>query len=200
MQLTHLTAAGFIPGLAYMLSHHTGLSINGLQLLNPSITCPGLDTSKLYYMIGTITDNGLGTTLTTTISTTTTRTTTTTLSALTHSLTMPGIIDNYNSFYKISSGNQCDTIAKAHSISIAQLRSWNSEINNNCSNLWLDYYICIHVPSIITMLLGALTPTSNPSGPTPYGDSCWSIYTKVGVILTQLCEWNIGLNAACSNL
>jgi LysM repeat protein len=47
---------------------------------------------------------------------------------------MPGIVDNCDGFYKVSSGDQCDTIAKANGISTAQLKSWNSEIND--STIW----------------------------------------------------------------
>lgn len=152
MQLTHLAAAGLIPGLACALSRRAvecsfttsaakgdtcesfastwGLSVDSLQQLNPGIICPGLDMSKLYCVTGTVTDDGPGTTLTTTTSTTT-RTTTTTSSAPTNSPTMPGIADNCDGFYKNSSCDQCDTIAKAHGISTAQLKSWNSEINDS---------------------------------------------------------------------
>ena len=38
-----------------------------------------------------------------------------------------------NRFYKI----QCAP-ASRNGINVAQLRSWNSEINTACSNLWLD--------------------------------------------------------------
>ncbi|KAB8067108.1 hypothetical protein BDV29DRAFT_186741 [Aspergillus leporis] len=240
MQLTHLAAAGFIPGLACALSRRAvecsfttsaakgdtcqsfasnwGLSVDGLQQLNPGITCPGLDTSKLYCVIGTVTDDGPGTTLTTTTSTTTTtRTTTTTSSAPTKSPIMPGIADNCDGFYKISSGDQCDTIAKAHGISTAQLRSWNSEINNSCSNLWLDYYICVHVPGATTTAPGTPEPTADPgSGPSPQlpgiinncdgffkvssGDTCDSITKAHGISTTQFKSWNTGINDNCSNL
>jgi LysM repeat protein len=44
---------------------------------------------------------------------------------------MPGIAENRDGFYKISSGDQCDTIAKAYGISTAQLLSWNNEIDDS---------------------------------------------------------------------
>ncbi|GFF60082.1 hypothetical protein IFM46972_11536 [Aspergillus udagawae] len=43
---------------------------------------------------------------------------------------MPGISENCDGFYKISSGDQCDTIAKARGISMAKLKSRNSAIND----------------------------------------------------------------------
>ena len=48
---------------------------------------------------------------------------------------MPCIADNCDSFYKVQSGDQYDSIAQEHSISVAQFRAWNTEINASCSNL-----------------------------------------------------------------
>ncbi|KAA8652421.1 uncharacterized protein ATNIH1004_001325 [Aspergillus tanneri] len=183
-----------------------GLSVDTLQQLNPGITCPNFDTNKLYCVIGTVSDNTPSTTLTTT---------TTTEPAPGNFPTMPGVADNCDSFYKVLSGDQCDTIAAKHSISVAQFKSWNSEINNDCTNLWLDYYVCVHV-SGATTTSQAPKPTDEPSGPTPQmpgivdkcksfhliedGNNCWSIYTDAGITFAQFRAWNTEINAACSNL
>ncbi|CEL06011.1 hypothetical protein ASPCAL07123 [Aspergillus calidoustus] len=114
---------------------------------------------------------------------------------------MPGIAENCDAFYLISSGDQCDSIASRHSITVDQLNSWNSEINDNCSNLWLGYYICVHVPGATTTQPPNPGPTEDPSTPTlqmpgivencqsfhliESGDSCWSIYTEAGITLAQ---------------
>ncbi|KAL2821619.1 hypothetical protein BJX63DRAFT_378708 [Aspergillus granulosus] len=240
MQLTHVVAVGLAPALVSALSRRAvdcsfsvpasagdtcetlagswGLDVEALQHLNPGITCPGLDTSKTYCVIGTVTDEP-GTTLTTTASsrtTTTTTATTTTKSATTttttapsNSPTMPGIVDNCDGFYKVSSGDQCDTIAKAHGITTAQVLSWNSEINESCSNLWLDYYICVHVPGTTTSS-SSPEPTEDPSGPTPQlpgivdncdgfyqvssGDSCDSIAQANGISTAQFKQWNTAID------
>jgi hypothetical protein len=42
---------------------------------------------------------------------------------------MPGLAADCDGFYKISSGDQCDTIARKQGITTAQFLSWNSEIN-----------------------------------------------------------------------
>ncbi|KAL5335499.1 hypothetical protein BJX70DRAFT_410391 [Aspergillus crustosus] len=156
-----------------------GLTISTLQQLNPGITCPNLDTSQSYCVIGTVTEDPEepGTTLTTTTCSTTTTTTTTmtttttTSSAPSNSPTMPGIAENCDAFYLIS-------------ITVDQLKSWNSEINDNCSNLWLGYYICVHVP-------GATTTSAAPE---PIITSAYSISVN------QLRSWNSEINADCSNL
>ncbi|KAA8649671.1 hypothetical protein EYZ11_013425 [Aspergillus tanneri] len=176
-----------------------GLSVDALQQLNPGITCPNLDTSKSYCVIGTVTDDPPSTTRATT--------TTTTEPAPSNSPTMPGIAKNCDGFYKVSSGDQCDTIATKHGISVAHFRSWNSEIND-------DYYVCVHVPGAATTSQGP-KPTK-PPGPTPQmpgivdncksfhlikdGDNYCSIYTNVGITFAQFRAWNREINEACSNL
>lgn len=163
MQLIYLLAAGLVPALASALVRRDvdcifnmtpssgdtcesfagawGLSVSDFQALNPGVTCPALDPTQLYCVMGTVIDPP-GTTLTTTTTTTTTTTkppttttttttkkTTTTISATGPTPTMPGIADNCDGFYKISSGDLCDTIAQKHGITVAQLRSWNSQID-----------------------------------------------------------------------
>lgn len=115
-----------------------GLSVDDLKKLNPAIACPDLDISKSYCVIGTVTEDP--TTSTTSTSTVTTTTTTTTTEAPTSTTTkptsttepqMPGIADNCDAFYKVKSGDQCDTIAKANNISEEQLKNWNTEIDDS---------------------------------------------------------------------
>ncbi|KAL4860947.1 hypothetical protein BDV12DRAFT_191404 [Aspergillus spectabilis] len=306
MHSIHLLAAGLLPALVSALSRRDveclftttpgssdtcqtfastwGLSVSELQELNPGISCPSLDASQSYCVIGTVTDTLPGTTLTTTTSRTTTtitRTTTTTTTtqppttanptcgtiAQRYGITtaqllswnseinadctnlwldyyicihvpdstttskaapepteetstptplMPGTADNCDEFYQVVSGDQCGTIAQAHGIPVGQFRSWNTEINADCTNLWVDYYVCVHVPGTTTTVPATPEPTEDPTGPTPQlpgtvsncksfhliesGDSCWSIYTEAGITLAQLRQWNSHIDAACSNL
>jgi hypothetical protein len=48
---------------------------------------------------------------------------------------MPGIAENCDAFYLILSGDQCDSIASRHSITVDQLKSRNSEINDSLPSL-----------------------------------------------------------------
>jgi hypothetical protein len=101
-----------------------GLSVDILQQLNPGMNYPELDTSKSYCVIGTVIedpDQSI-TAPTTTTHTTTTKSTTATTTA-------PSIAENCDAFHKISSGDQCGTIAARYSITVDKLKSWNSEIN-----------------------------------------------------------------------
>lgn len=58
---------------------------------------------------------------------------------------MPGIVPNCKKFYKVKSGDSCYTIYTSAGITLAQFRKWNKEISADCSNLWLDYYVCVGV-------------------------------------------------------
>ena len=146
MHLTALLAVGAVPAMGAALapravncdfattadagatcasfSSSWGLSVTDLQKLNPGITCPNLDTSKSYCVVGTATDEPTPSTSTTTTATQPT----TTDSAPSNSPTMPGIASNCDGFHKVSSGDQCDTIAKKYSITEAQFKSWNSQV------------------------------------------------------------------------
>lgn len=136
-----------------------GLSVDDLKKLNPAIACPDLDTSKSYCVIGTVTEDppststastststsvststststsASATTVTTTTTSTTTQppTSTTTKPTSTNEPQMPGIAENCDAFYKVQSGDQCDTITQANSISEEQFKSWNDEINDSTS-------------------------------------------------------------------
>lgn len=81
----------------------------------------------------------------------------------------------------------------------------------DCTNLWLDYYICIHVPTTTTTTQP--TPTSDPSPKMPgivtnckafyevtSGDTCYSIARAHGISFDQLRAWNTALDSGCTNL
>ncbi|PWY82543.1 LysM domain-containing protein [Aspergillus eucalypticola CBS 122712] len=232
MQLKYLTIAGLAPGLSCALSKRTiecsfttdvskgdtcDSFADGLQQLNPGITCPDLDTTKSYCVNGTVSDDAPSTMSTTTMSATTTAKssvptpttiTTTTAAVPTNSPAMPGIVDNCDEFYKVSFGDHCDTIAET---------CWNSEINDSCSNLWLDYYICLHGPGSTATTPETPEPTEDPgSSPTPQmpgivehcdeyykvasGDKCEAISKSYDISTAQFKSWNTKVNDDCSNL
>jgi hypothetical protein len=77
-------------------------------------------------VIGTVTGDS-SPTITTTTPTTTAPTVTKPVT--TYEPTMPGIADNCDVFYQVSSGDQYDVIAAKYGISEVQLRSCNSQID-----------------------------------------------------------------------
>jgi LysM repeat protein len=124
---------------------------------------------------------------------------------------MPGVDPKCSRFHKIKSGDQCDSIAASAGISVAQLKSWNTEINAACSNLWLDYYVCTLVP-------GAVLPTTTSTAPTPSnsptmpgaasncnkwhkivsGNTCETIAAKNTITVAQFRKWNTQINTSMS--
>ncbi|KAK4136081.1 carbohydrate-binding module family 50 protein [Trichocladium antarcticum] len=193
--------------------------------INPGVTCPTLEAGKAYCVAGESTPDATSTStsaqpqVTTTSTSTTipspTPPTSTTTPPVTPSNTpaMPGIAENCDGFYKIKSGDQCGSIAAGNGISIDQLKAWNAGINAECSNLWVDYYVCIHIP-------GAEPPSTTTAAPAPSnspampgvaencdgfykiksGDQCGTIASGNGISIDQLKAWNTGINAECSNL
>lgn len=219
-----------------------GQSVDELKKLNPGITCPNLDTSKTYCVIGTVTADptssspsssfsSTSTTLKTT--TTTTKVSTTSSSTSTSSSTtaapapsnspaMPGLAANCDGFYKVASGDSCDTIASKNGITTTQFKTWNTEINAECSNLWLDYYVCVHVPGAVTQKPTTTTKATSTSTTAPAatnspqmpgivsncdgyhkvasGDQCGTIAAKYGITTDEFLSYNSYINAQCSNL
>ncbi|KAF5486479.1 LysM domain-containing protein [Colletotrichum fructicola] len=219
------------------LASSWGISVNEFININPGVTCPNLEAGKNYCVVGEFTPDepttspskpSSTTSSTTTKPTTTsqpsttlrTTTTTTAPSGPTVSPVMPGVVDNCDGFYKVQSGDNCDIIAQKNGITVAQLKTWNTDINAGCTNLWADYYICTHVPgaAVPTTTMRTTTTTTAAPGPTvspvmpgaaancdryykiQSGDGCDSVASKAGITVAQLKAWNTEINASCSNL
>ncbi|KAK3947973.1 hypothetical protein QBC32DRAFT_382526, partial [Pseudoneurospora amorphoporcata] len=221
-----------------------GQSVDELKSLNPGTADREPAGHKIYCVIGTVTADptpsspsstfsSTSTTLkttTTTVSTTTTKVSTTSSSTSTSSSTiaapassnspgMPGRAANCDKFYKVASGDSCDTIASKNGITSTQFKTWNTEINAECTNLWLDYYVCVHVPGVAvpttstktTSTTAASAPTNSPAMPglaancdrfykVASGDSCDTIASKNSITTIQFKSWNTEINAGCTNL
>ncbi|OQE02368.1 hypothetical protein PENSOL_c002G05802 [Penicillium solitum] len=87
-----------------------------------------------------------------------------------------------------------------------QFINWNPAIDSDCTNLQLDYNVCVHIPG-----------ATNTHGPTPQmpnlssdckkyhkiadGESCPAIQKEAGgITLAQFRKWNPTIDAKCSNL
>ncbi|OLN96712.1 LysM domain-containing protein-like protein 4 [Colletotrichum chlorophyti] len=218
------------------LSSSWGIPVDEFIDINPGVTCPNLDAGKNYCVVGEFTPEDpttpptqpSPTTSTSTRPTTTTQppttlqtsTTTTAATGPTVSPIMPGAAANCDRYYQVQSGDSCDAIAQKNGITVAQLKSWNTDINASCSNLWLDYYVCTRVPGAVvpTTTLRPSTTTAAATGPTvspvmpgaaancdryykiQSGDSCDVVASKNGITVAQLRSWNTDINAGCSNL
>ncbi|KAF9873538.1 hypothetical protein CkaCkLH20_08997 [Colletotrichum karsti] len=185
----------------------------------PSTSTMPLATSKTTSVTTILPSTTSQTTSTTTSKpiTTTQSTTmkTSTAAAPSNSPTMPGAASNCNKWYKITSGDTCDVVATKNGITVTQLRSWNTQINTSCSNLWADYYVCTGVPgaapTTTTTTTAPPAPSNSPALPGAVsncnkwykiasGDTCDVLAGKNAITVAQLYRWNTQINSSCNNL
>jgi LysM repeat protein len=81
-------------------------------------------------------------------STTTISTSTTTSSG--NGVTTPtpyetGMVSDCDSFYLVSSGDTCTSIADSYGITVADIEAWNPDVGSSCTGIWLGYYICVGI-------------------------------------------------------
>ncbi|RJE19225.1 LysM domain protein [Aspergillus sclerotialis] len=195
-----------------------GISVDTLKSLNPDLDCDNFDESVNYCVMGTVTSGDNSTTTSSTTAPSITKATTSTNSLTTttsnpHSPTQPGLAENCDKFHKVISGDQCGTIEAQYGITGAQFSKWNPYIDDGCTNLWLDYYVCVHVPGAQTTGPGTTKPTEGPSPTQPgiaencdeyhkvvSGDQCVTIESKYQISDSQFSKWNPYINDDCTNL
>ncbi|KAL4756032.1 LysM peptidoglycan-binding domain-containing protein [Aspergillus foveolatus] len=112
--------------------------------------------------------------------------------------TQAGIDANCDKYHKVTSADQCDTIASQYGITHADFSAWNPSIDDKYSNLWLDYYVCVHVapkPQMAGITSDCMTYHKVQSG-----EGCWAIDSAYNITLDQFRKWNPTIDASCSNL
>jgi LysM repeat protein len=162
----------------------------------------------------------------TTASPTTTIKTTPTNGIVTPTPTQSPFISNCNRFYQVKSGDGCEPIATANSISLDQFYAWNPAIGQ-CVNLWPTYFVCVGIigftptssTKISTTIRSTSTKTTATNGiatPTPTqsgivgncdafykvvtNDGCAAIALKYGITTAQFYTWNPSIRNTCANL
>ena len=105
-----------------------GTTVEELQTLNPSVSCPQLTEGQKYCVIGTATGGPAPTSSTTTTLKTTTKGTSTTSSSK-YEPTQPGVPANCDKFHLVAAGDQCDTIEAKYGITDAQFKAWNPDVD-----------------------------------------------------------------------
>jgi LysM repeat protein len=131
---------------------------------------------------------------------------------------MPGIISTCNKYYQVASGDGCYSIEQAQKISSTQFLAWNTQVDAQCDNLWLGYYVCVGVSSGGSPTTPAQPTKTTPTatGPSPQmpsitsscksyyqvasGDSCYSIEQAKKISSSQFLSWNKYVDANCDNL
>lgn len=73
-----------------------------------------------------------------------------------HSSVSPRLIVPGTAYYKVATGDNCFKLMTTFgNFTLADFYSWNPDVGNDCSNLLLNYYVCING--------GKTTPTGTPT-------------------------------------
>ncbi|RDW92669.1 hypothetical protein BP5796_02063 [Coleophoma crateriformis] len=114
--------------------------------------------------------------------------------------TQSGSIADCGLYYNVVSGDTCNQIALVYGATFAQLQQWNTYLNDDCTNLWIGYALCVAemtVPTISTD--GYCGPSYNYS--TCVGSdfgTCCSIYGACGST-DAYCGAGNCFSGACNN-
>ncbi|KAJ6018171.1 hypothetical protein N7451_001550 [Penicillium sp. IBT 35674x] len=65
--------------------------------------------------------------------------------------TQSGTTESCGLYYEVVSGDDCATVALRFGINFTQLQSLNSYLNDDCTNLWLNYDTCVAPVSMPTV-------------------------------------------------
>jgi LysM repeat protein len=55
------------------------------------------------------------------------------------------MVSDCDSFYLVSSGDTCTSIADSYGITVADIVAWNADVGTSCTGIWLGYYICVGI-------------------------------------------------------
>ena len=61
-----------------------------------------------------------------------------------------GIASNCNKYYKVQSGDTCNSVEKDKGISAADFNKWNPDVGSDCANLQLDFYVCVGLTGTVS--------------------------------------------------
>ncbi|GAB7349050.1 hypothetical protein MBLNU459_g8014t3 [Dothideomycetes sp. NU459] len=133
-----------------------------------------------------------------------------------------GTVPNCGLYYEAQSGDECNTITLAYSITLSDLYAMNPSLDANCTNLEVGYDYCVALvngTSVTTTASASLStsatssnvaaPTQTVAGTTSQcykwytvqsGDSCATIEDTFGITLTYFRSLNTYIDAACDNL
>ncbi|OJD29410.1 chitin-type 1 [Diplodia corticola] len=125
----------------------------------------------------------------------------TTLQAATPALpTEPGAAAACGLYYSVKTGDTCQTIALRFGITLQDVKDLNDQLNDDCTNLWLDYAICVApITKGATSTDGTCGPNYNNADceDSGFGDCC-SVNGYCGDGAAY-CSANVCVSGACSN-
>lgn len=56
-----------------------------------------------------------------------------------------GMVTDCGAFHLVVSGDDCADIAANANITVDEFYTWNPTVGTSCSDLWLDYYVCVGI-------------------------------------------------------
>ncbi|KAJ5190317.1 uncharacterized protein N7498_009302 [Penicillium cinerascens] len=129
-----------------------------------------------------------------------------------------GIASTCIKYYKVQSGDTCDSVEKDRSISATDFLEWNPAVGSDCANLQLNVYVCVGLTGSTTSTLTTTiaTPTAIGSVPSPVqsgissdctqyykvqgGDTCDKVETDHNISAADFLKWNPAVGSDCKNL
>ncbi|KAK0745455.1 hypothetical protein B0T18DRAFT_306414, partial [Schizothecium vesticola] len=169
-----------------------GITLAQLRAWNTEINASCSNLWLGYYICTGVTGN-------TPITTTTTQPPATLTPTPTNTPTLPGAVGNCNAWYKVSSGDSCEVTAAKNTITVDQLRSWNTQLGSTCNDLWLGYYAYVGVPGAATPIPGIVSNYKRYTLVVS-GDSCEIVSQRYGINVNDFKKWNTYINAQCTNI
>jgi LysM repeat protein len=128
----------------------------------------------------------------------------------------PGMVDNCNAFYFVTSGQGCAEAASINGISLADFYTWNPAVGSTCGGLWAEVYVCVGVTGTTPTTPTPTSPGNGISTPTPTlpgmvdncnvfhmvvsGDGCWDLANSAGISLADFYAWNPQAAPDCAGL
>lgn len=127
--------------------------------------------------------------------------------------TQDGLSSACSDFYQVKSGDGCYNIANDNGISLNDFYSYNPGVGNDCSKLYLDYYVCLgtsgSAPSVTTSAPSSSSPSPTQDGlasncakfyKVQSGDGCYDIADDSGISLNDFYSFNPAVGSDCAKL
>ncbi|KAK8102996.1 hypothetical protein PG984_016142 [Apiospora sp. TS-2023a] len=86
--------------------------------------------------------------------------------------TQSGTISECGAYYLVAPGDDCFTVTQRFSLAAGQLWEWNPYLDAACSNLWLDYDVCVAPVTPQRSSTDGTCPRGVTCEGTAFGDCC----------------------------
>ncbi|KAI0714387.1 hypothetical protein C8T65DRAFT_644159 [Cerioporus squamosus] len=134
--------------------------------------------------------------------TSTVTTTTTSAAPVPTNIANGTITDGCTDYYTVKSGDTCTAIEESFSISLSDFRTWNPEVNAQCTNIVLGLAYCVNgpPPSSTPIAPGTITTGCNTYYTVQPGDTCAVMEDQYDITFDQIRQWNPEVDSNCANI